>query len=444
MSTANKVSWGEWIRERDDPTTAAGKPEALEDIVVLDLSHKSMAGVICSAFLAEFGARVIRVEPPGGDTARFFSPFGLEHEGTGLGYLVEGRNKLHITLDLTREGGRAILKELAGHADVIVETHKPGQMDSWGVGYRQLREINPRLIYVAHSTYGQFGPEAKRQSNKPDYEVADQALSGILHVTGEMPTGEEPKPWEVPTKAGNWFGWYASGAWGAFASLAALHHRELSGKGQMIDITGSEAIMRFMEDMILWYEKAGVERGRIGLLDTSVFPYTFVRCKDGFTMIAGFSDVNFQALTTIMGRPELRQDPRFKGFIDRLQMENKIALHSIVEAWSQNYTADEILGMVHDYVLNKRGPGIVATGRVNSPTQTLNEEHWWKRGAFEKVDDPVYGELTMQGTPWKMTETPPRTKWVCRPVGADNEFVYLNYLGYGRDRMAALKEQGIL
>jgi len=444
MANELEIPWEEWIRQQDDPTTAGGKPEALEDLVVLDLSHNSMAGVICSSFLGEFGAEVIRIESPGGDTVRFFSPFALEHEGTGLGYLVEGRNKLHITLDLTREEGRTILKDLVKHADVLLETYKPGQLDAWGIGYRQLRELNPRLIYAAFSTYGQFGPEAERQANKPDYEVADQALSGIVHVTGEMPTGDEPQPWEVPTKAGNWFGWYAAGAWGAFAVLTALHYRDVTGRGQMIDVTGSEGILRFMEDMILWYEKAGVVRGRIGLLDTSVFPYTFVRCKDGYTMIAGFSDVNFQALTTIMGRPELREDPRFKTFIDRLQMENKKVLHRIVEEWALNYTADEILEMVQDYVLKERGPGIVATGRVNSPAQTLNEDHWWERGAFGRVEDPVYGELVVQGTPWKMTETPPRTKWICRPIGADNEYVYLKYLGYDRGRLEELKEQGVI
>lgn len=444
MSGEREVAWEEWIRDRDDPTTAGGKPEALDGLVVLDVSHNSMAGVICSALLAEFGAEVIRIEPPDGDSVRFFSPFGLEHQGTGLGYLVEARNKLHVTLDLARQAGRDILKDLTGHADVLIETYKPGQMDGWGIGYRQLREINPQLIYVACSTYGQYGPEAERQANKPDYEVADQALSGIVHVTGEMESSDDPQPWQVPTKAGNWFGWYAAGAWGAFAALAALLHRDVSGRGQMIDVTGSEGILRFMEDMVLWYEKAGVVRGRIGLLDTSVFPYTFVQCKDGHTMIAGFSDVNFQALTTIMGQPELRDDPRFKTFIDRLQMENKAVLHGIVEAWSQNYTSDEILEMVQDYVMNRRGPGIVATGRVNSPRQTIAEDHWWERGAFARVEDPVYGELVVQGTPWKMTETPPRTRWLCRPVGADNEHVYLKYLGYGRGRLEALKAQGVV
>lgn len=195
MSVKKEMAWEEWIRERDDPTKAGGKPEALDGLVVLDISHNSMAGVICSALLAEFGAEVIRIEPPGGDNVRFFSPFGLEHEGTGLGYLVEARNKLHVTLDLARQAGHDILKDLTGHADVLIETYKPGQMDGWGIGYRQLREINPRLIYVACSTYGQYGPEAERQANKPDYEVADQALSGIVHVTGEMESRDHPQPW---------------------------------------------------------------------------------------------------------------------------------------------------------------------------------------------------------------------------------------------------------
>ena len=438
------ADWPEWIRRRDDPSRAHAKPEALDDLLVLDVSRGSLAGCICSSILAEFGAEVIRMEPPGGDLVRKLSPFGIMHQGTGLGYLVEGHNKLHTTLNLETAEGRAILVRLAARADVVIETFAPGQMDAWGIGYRQLSAQNPGLIYVALSTYGQFGPEAEKQRRKPHREVADQALSGIVYVTGEMQSGPEPQPHEVPTKAGNWLGWYAAGAWASFGTLTALRYRGQTGRGQMLDVTGTEGIMRFMEDQVTWYEKAGKVRERIGLLDTSVFPYTFVRTKDGFTMIAGFSDVNFQALTTIMGRPELREHPQFKTFIDRLQLENKKVLHAEVEKWSLNYTSDEILAKVQDYVLNKHGPGIVATGRVNSPSDALGEDNWWERGILTRVEDSVYGELLLQQPPWKMTETPARIKWACRPVGADNRLVYLKYLGYGPKKLGELAGAGVI
>ncbi len=436
--------WEAWIRERNEPRRSRGKPEALERLVVLDVSTSSMAGAFCSSLLAEFGAEVIRVEPPGGDVVRSFTPFGIKHRGTGLGYLVEGRNKLHVTLNLEDEAGREILRKLAGRVDILVETFRPGEADAMGIGYRQLSARNPRLIYAAISTYGQWGPEAERQKAKRDREVADQALSGILHVTGEPGPSAGSRPHEVPTKAGAWLGWYAAGGWAAFGVLAALRWRASSGRGQMVDVSGAEAIMRWMEDMVAYYQRAGVNRGRVGLLDTSVFPYTFVPTRDGYAMIAGFSDVNFTALTTIMGKEHLRDDPRFKTFLDRVNPERRQALWDEVAEWSRRHTSQEILTRVNEYVLGKKGPGIVATGRVNRPEDTLAEENWWIRGVFEKVEDPVYGELVIQSPAVRMTESPPRVKWVCRPPGADNAFVYLTYLGLGNSGLEELAAKGVI
>jgi len=207
-------------------------------------------------------------------------------------------------------------------------------------------------------------------------------------------------------------------------------------------VSGAEAVMRFCEDMVTWYEKGQYVRPRLGVMDTAVSPYNFLRCKDGYQMLAGFSDVNFQALTTIIGRPELREDPRFKTFVKRA--ENRQALHHELERWTIQYTSQEILDKVQDYVLNKRGPGIVATGRVNSPAETFAEGHWWERGSLMTVEDPVYGELPMQGQPWKATKTPPRMKWACRSPGADNAHIYLRHLGIGRRALAALHKRGVV
>ncbi len=347
-------------------------------------------------------------------------------------------------MNLKTDRGREILTALARRADVLVETFRPGEADEMGLGFRQLSRLNPRLVYAAISTYGHWGPEAQRQKAKWDREVADQALSGIVHVTGEPPSSPEPKAHEVPTKAGAWLGWYAAGAWAAFGALAALRWRASSGRGQMIDVSGAEAIMRWMEDMVAYYQKAGVNRARVGLLDTSVFPYTFVPTRDGHAMIAGFSDVNFAALTAIMGKEHLREDPRFKTFLDRLKLESRKAMYAEVAEWSKHYTSQEILARVNDYVMGKKGPGIVATGRVSSPDETVAEENWWIRGVLEKVDDPVYGPLVIQNPPVKMTETPPRVKWVCRPPGADNAYVYLRYLGVGKSRLKELAVGGVV
>lgn len=436
--------WAEWIRERDDWRGARSKPEALDDLTVLDLSTGHLGGCFCSSILAEFGAEVIRVEPPGGDVLRRFSPFGVQQNGTGLAYLVEGRNKHHVTLNLGKPEGRRLLARLAAKADVLIETYPAGRMDALGIGYRQLSAKHPHLIYCALSTYGQFGPKARTHAGESSSDVTEQALSGVVHVTGEMASGPEPAPWEVPTKIGGWFAWYAAGAWAAFGILGALQHRTVSGRGQMVDVSGAEGIMRYMEDMVLWYEKSGTVRERIGPLDACAFPYTFVKSKGGYTMLAGFSDPNFTALTTIMGRPELKEDPRFRTFLDRARLPNKKALHAELERWSSRHTSEEILAAVQDYMLQKRGPGTVATGRVCTPSEVLHEPNWWERGALQRVEDPEYGDLVFQGQPWKMTGTPPRLRWACRPVGKDNASIYLKHLGIGKARLRALKKRQII
>ncbi len=436
-------TWVEWVRAQTEPAGVFGKPEALDDLLVVDASSGSMAGPFCSSILAEWGAEVIRIEPPGGDVLRRFSPFGLEHRGVGLAYLVEGRNKLHVTCNLGKAEGRTLFCRLAAKADVVIETSGPAQMDRWGIGYRQLSRMNPQLIYVAIATYGQFGPKAAANAGKPNHDVADQALSGLVYITGEPAQDpRHPQPYEAPTRAGNWMGWYAGGAWAAFGILTAIQHRHRTGEGQFVDVSPPEALMRFLEDMVLYYDKSGNIRERIGLVDNAVSLYNFVRCKDGYQMIAGFSDVNFGGLTNIMERPELREDPRFNTSVKRAH--NRLALHAEVERWSRQHSSQEILEKVQDYMLNKRGPGTVATGRVNSPAETFQEAHWWERGSLATVDDPIYGKLPMQGQPWKATETPPRMKWACRPVGQDNEYVYLKHLGLGPTKLAAYRKKGVV
>jgi len=226
---ADEQPWPDWIKARDDPATAHTKPEALDDITVLDLSYKSFAGCCCSSMLSEFGAKVIRIEPPQGDFIRSCTPYGILFKGEGLNYLSEGRNKHHITLNLEKPEGREILKSLVKQADVLIETYKPGTMDGWGIGYEQLKEINPKLIFASVTAYGQFG--AMSRSRMPDYDNIVQARSGIQAGTGEvMPEGKsyDECPWAVPTKAGPWIGWVQSGT---FMAVGILERDKRPGAG---------------------------------------------------------------------------------------------------------------------------------------------------------------------------------------------------------------------
>jgi crotonobetainyl-CoA:carnitine CoA-transferase CaiB-like acyl-CoA transferase len=443
MSTEKQTAtWFDWAREQSDPRQSSAKPEALDDLLVIDVSYGNIGGLVCSSILAEMGARVIRVEPPGGDVARRYSPFGIEHEGTGLGYLAEGRNKVHITLNLEDPAGRELFTALVGRADILVETFKPGVMDGWSIGYRQLCERNPRLIYAALYTYGQFGPLAT--CGRPGSEISNQAYSGLVYINGEPDDGTGAE-YTVPTKVGSWYGWYAEGLFAAYGILAALHFREETGRGQMVDVSGAECIMKFIDYNLGWYHMGGQVKERLGNYDPSVFPYTFIQCRDGYTFMAAYNDEAFRTLMEIIERPELADDPRFSSFAHRTQIDNEKALQEALEAWSTQYPVDDVIQRVQDVISRKEGrAAAVVTGKVTRPSDTMQEWNWWDRGILRKVQDPVYGEIALQGPVWKMTESPPRLKWACRPVGADNAFVYATYLGVAGTALEALKARGVV
>ncbi|MFQ5897343.1 MAG: CaiB/BaiF CoA transferase family protein [Candidatus Methylomirabilia bacterium] len=431
-------SWPDWIRTLDDPKTAFKKAEALADLLVLDCSRASMAGLVASSFLAELGAEVVRIEPPEGDPARRFTPFGLLHDGTGLGYLVEGRNKLHITLSLESEEGRRILETLSRRADVLIETFLPGQMDSWGLGYRQLSEHNPRLIYCALYTYGQFGPRAG--CGQPNADIADQALSGVTFITGSPP-GVDADPSAVPTRQGSWHGWTLGGLWGAFGILVAVHFRALTGIGQFVDVSPAEALMRSADLSVAWWELDGVVRSRVGNYDTAIFPYTYVRCKDGYLLLAAVMEPAWQALCRLMNRPGLIE--QYPSISSRRPLEVQSRLHQEIEAWTTTLTFEEIVARFEDQNRLIEG-GVMVAGRVVDPRDVVLNEHYRERGTLAIFSDPTYGDLLIQLPFQKLSASPPRLKWACRKPGQDNAHIYAKYLGYGRETLAGLRARGVM
>ncbi len=435
------MEWINWAKANTDPEKAYEKPEALTGTLVLDASYGSFAGLFASSLLAELGARVIRIEPPEGDIARKMTPFGESIKGVGLPYLIEGRNKEHITLDLNRDEGRNIFKRLAAKADVFIETFTPGAMDDMGLGREQIKNLNPRLVHVAIHSYGQQGEMADkaRRAGWRCYDVIAQALSGFTSTTG-IPESMDafPEHTRVPTKMGNWMGWYAGGAFAGFSTMAALIFREVSGRGQFIDVSPAEALMSLNNYALHFYHLTGVAQERSGNIEPAAHPYCYVRCLDGMLFLAGYTDLNWKALCSIIGRPDLVEE--YPSIKDRTDPPKAVKIIAELEKFTLQKTREELVALWLAY----KGPGVTVAGEVLKPDETVNLPHWYERKALVKIRENPWGELLVQGTPVKMSETPPRIKWLCRQVGADNEFVYLDLLGFGKGKLASLRADGVI
>jgi len=445
-SSQDWSEWSNWIRERDDPKIANTKPEALDDITVLDLSNKSFAGCHCSSILAEHGANVLRIEPPEGDFIRTCTPYGFMYKGEGLNYLTEGRNKFHTTLDLTKPEARKMLESLVCQADVLIETYAPGTMDDWGIGYERLKEINPKLIFASITAYGGFGPMSK--SKMADYDNIAQARSGFQYATGEMlPPGKsyDECPWAVPTKSGPWIAWFISGNFMAAGILAALHWKALTGEGQALDIASAEAYARIDDFMALWYDHKGEITERFGNLDTALWLYCFAPTKDGAVFLGGLRLEMWQAFADIVGKWDEWDAGSWTSVAPFTKKEEQIKWSALVFEETCKYTSEELVKMSLEYSKHGRlAPITCVIAPVLSPEDAMNDPNWKDRGIFTPVSDPVYGDIITAQAQYKMTETPMRTKWLSRPAGYDNGFVYLKHLGLGPTRLKELKAKGII
>jgi crotonobetainyl-CoA:carnitine CoA-transferase CaiB-like acyl-CoA transferase len=411
---------------------AEGKPEVLDDILVLDVSSANFAGIVCASLLAEFGAEVIKIEPSGGDPARQITPFGVTVQGVGIPFMFEGRNKRYMTLDVKNSAeDRKTFARLAAKAAVVIESFLPGEMDAWGIGYRQLSAANPGLVYVALSAYGQYTDKARESARIPDTDVTSQAGSGLPAQMGAPP--EDPEPLNWPLRGGMWAGWYISGLSAAFGATVALLHRQNTGEGQMVDVAGMDAYSSMVgmpATIGFTWEKA---RPRIGVLDFILYPYGHWKCKDGFVAIAAPRDHDFRALLKILGLWEQEDDWRYSS--DRIPdiLEQALHLHKIIEEKTILYTADELVKMALNYSRKSarskwRGGGVPIVMKLMTPEEAMSNKQWEVRKAFQEVEDEKLGKFVISANFVKMSESPPRVKWVSSEVGRDNDFVRKKYL----------------
>ena len=424
------ASWGKTLAEVMNPE---GKPEVLNEVLILDVSRENFSGIIAASFFAEFGAEVVKIEPPGGDPMRQVTPYGANVKGVGIPFLVEGRNKRYMTLDLKNsEQDRKDFARLAEKAAVVIETFFPGEMDSWGIGYRQLSLKNPGLIYIAITPYGHYTEKARQFARLPDSDLTCQAGSGLPAQVGDPANAPEPYNW--PLRAGMWAGWYISGLSAALGGTVALVHRQKTGEGQMVDVASMDAysnMVGFPATIGYTWEKA---RPRIGVLDFILYPYGLWKCKDGYVVIAAPRDHDFRALLKILGLWHLEDDWRYTP--DRIPdvVDQAMILYKAIEEKTLQYTADELVKKALTYSAKSarskwRGGGVPIVMKMMTPPMTMESKQFAIRKIFQEVEDENLGKFVINTNFVKMSESPPRIKWVSSTVGKDNEYVRKKYLG---------------
>jgi crotonobetainyl-CoA:carnitine CoA-transferase CaiB-like acyl-CoA transferase len=402
-------------------------PLPLKGIRVLEVCTLIL-GPSGPCFAAAMGAEVIKCEiPPIGDTCRDMTPFGYLFRGYGPVYVHTNTNKYWIGLDLHKPEAQKAFLELAAKSDIIEENLRPGVMENWNVGYRQIKEINPGIIYIAKNGFGQWGQYAKE--NRPSNDGASQAFSGYAWMSSF--------PGQPPLKSRIYICDDYGGLMGELAVLAALHYRERTGKGQYIELSQSENIMRAMSWVWPYQQITGKVAMPAGNRDVSICPADAFYCADGiFVTIAAPAPEEFRGLCLAMGRPELADDPRFKDHLVRLQEENAAEILKLIADWARTKTAKDI-----EELAEKHG---FAASRVYTVKDVIEDRHFQERGFITEVDDPVLGQYLDYEFPVMMSRTPPRVKWSVRPVGFDNEYVMARHLGKNEDEIKQLYECGAL
>ena len=397
-------------------TTARKGP--LTDIRMIELGQL-IAGPFCGQLFADMGADVIKVEPPGtGDPMRVW--------GRGdypLWWRVCARNKRVITANLREPEGQDLVRRLIAEADVVLENFRPGTMERWGLGYEELSKDNPGLIMVRVSGYGQTGPYSKRAG----YAAIGEAMGGMRYLCGE--------PDRQPSRAGLSIGDTLAATYACTGALAALHHRDRTGEGQVIDASIFESVLNVMEATIPEYTVSNYVRERSGSTLPGVSPSNIYDCKDGIFLIAANQDTVFRRLAAIMGQPELADDERFNSHTAR--GANMQELDDIINAWTQSRTMAEI-----DELMQEAG---VPAGRIYRAPEMLEDPHYQAREAIIDTPTDDWPELKMQGVFPRMSKTQGEVRWTGNTtLGAHNDEVYKEILGLSDDELDRLRDESII
>ncbi len=396
---------------------------ALDGVRVLELGTL-IAGPFAGRLLADMGADVIKIEPPGTpDPLRTWGQ--AELDGNHVFWTVHARNKRAITLDLRRPRGRALFLDLVAKSDIVVENFRPGTLEKWGLGYDKLSERNPGIILVRVSGYGQTGPEA----HKAGYASVAEAASGLRHLNG-FPDGPPPR---LALSLGD----SLAGMFGAQGALAALYRRGITGRGQVVDVALTESCLAIQESTIPDYDVGGVVRGPSGTRLEGIAPSNIYRSADGsWVVIAANQDTVFARLCTAMDRPELAGDERFSTHVARGR--NQDELDAIISAWAQQRHPDEIIDILS-------AAGVIA-GPINTVAEVVRDPQLRSRGMLVEHHDERLGRTVLgPGVVPVLSESPGsvRSAGPARP-GQHNDDVYVGLLGRTVGELEELRAEEVI
>ena len=393
---------------------------ALSNITILDLT-RVLAGPYCTMILADMGANVIKIEiPKKGDDTRQYGPF---KNGESMYYANVNRSKKSITLNLKSEEGKKIFLELVKQADVVVENYRPGVMDKLGVGYDVISAVNDKIVYVAISGFGSYGP----YSDRPGYDIIAQAMGGLMAYTGWPETG--------PTRSGNAMGDVLGGMNGAIGILAALNGRNVTGKGQRVDISLVDGIAAALENGIVRYEATGKVPERTGNRYSTLYPYDSFEAKDGQYVLGCGNQKLWEKFAKVAGMEDLVTDERYLDGPKRL--EHFEELREVINNWSKNYLVEDVVKLILD-------AGVPAAP-IYDMEKLVNDEHIAKaREMFVPLKHPVIGDMHVIGDAVKLMGTKNGVRWPAPSLGQHNSEVYSEMMGFDQDKLQELKENGVI
>ena len=397
----------------------------LSGIRVVELGQV-IAGPFCGQLLGDYGAEVIKIEPPGtGDVLR---QWGLrrpaEGDGTGdsLWWSVAARNKRSITVDLRTPEGQQLVRDLVAVSDILLENFRPGTLERWGLGWHALSAIRPELIMIRVSGFGQTGPYAKRAG----YASIGEAMGGLRALTGY--------PDRPPIRIGISIGDTLTGMFGALGALAALEARRRTGRGQVIDAAIYASVLGVTESLVTEWQAAGHSRQRTGPTLPGIAPSNVYPTRDGQLIIAANQDSVFGRLVAVMERPDLATDERYATHGAR--GANMAELDGIIAAWTAGFDADGLLQTLHD--------NGVPAGRIYRAKDMFADPHFAARQAIVRLAHPDFGEIAMQNVFPRLSASPGAVRAVGPALGADNDGIYRGLLGLDDDELDRLSKAGVI
>lgn len=392
----------------------------LQGVRVLELGTL-IAGPYAGALLAQFGAEVIKVESPGeGDPLRKWRKL---HEGTSLWWYTQSRNKKSITLDLKSPEAREIVRRLVANTDIVIENFRPGTLEKWGIGWEQLSGVNPRLIMVRISGYGQTGPYRER----PGFAAIAECMGGLRHTSGF--------PDRPPVRVGVSLGDTLASLYGTIGALLAMHHLNANaGKGQFIDVALYESVFAIMESLVPEYQMYGHVRERSGAALPGISPSNTYLCRDGsYVVIAGNSDSIFKRLMQAIGRDDLGAEPELARNEGRVRHNTR--LDEAISAWTGQHDLQEVLKILQD--------AAVPSGRVYTAADVCADPHYRARNMIERHQLPQGAPIEIPGIVPKLSATPGQTRWLGPDLGAHTEEV-LASVGIDRAEFERLRVAGTI